>query len=156
MTKFKSAEFKKLQAEWYSKIQDSGFEDIEGGHSNTPYLAGVRGTSTVIDTAEQGLSYSVATFTNGVQLLEGLQGRQRTREHVTNRALGILDFERWMICLYLSHELPERDIAWELERSRGWVRNTALAYREACEAYARGELWEVIAGHLDLDSVIHS
>lgn len=38
MSQYNSKEFKKLKADWYIKLKDSGFDDKEDKHGNLPYL----------------------------------------------------------------------------------------------------------------------
>lgn len=152
----KTKGFQKLKAEWYKKLQDEGFEDIENGLESTPYLSGVRGTSTVIETAREGAAHSQVTFDRAVDALGELHGRQSAKEEIANRCLGRMSTERWLTTIYLAHNIPERTIASELGRSRVWVRQTAVAYRDACIKYAAGCLWSEVENMLQLTPLLPS
>lgn len=156
MAYYDTKEFYALKNKWYAKLKAEGFDDIESGIENTPYLSGVRGTSTIIETAKAGAAHSQVALDTALGNLGELYGMQSVREEIVLRSVGRLSTERWLCLIYLAHLIPERTIAKELGRSRVWVRGLSVDYRKACSRYAAGACWSEIESLLKLNPILPS
>lgn len=143
---YETPEFRRIQKEWYSKLKDSGFDDIEGGYSDSPYIAGP--IHIPVDYASSATTEKV--FNSASIHLEELQGRQRTREHIVRQSLGRIDSDLWLLMLFISQGASERECGRAFGRTRHWVRSMSVAYHNACRAYANGDSWSMVEEALSL------
>lgn len=148
---YETKEFKTLQKEWYGKLKEEGFEDLEQGFEDTPFLAGqLRASSGTLEAAKAGYVGAQVQMDRGLSTLDGLQGRQRTRELIIYRTIGRTRTEDWVAMMLTSQGIGEREAADILDRSRGWLRRRVLPFRAAVAHLSGGGMWEAVESMLNL------
>ena len=148
---YKEKQFRSAQREWYSKLKAEGFRDIESGFEDTPYLAGLRASSSILDLMSSGSTNAHDAFADACDYLSDVQDMQSSREEVLNLCTGKMNTENWLAMLYCAQGMSERDIAKLLDRSRVWSRPRTILFKDVFRKYFSGSLFSDIKRLLDLD-----